>query len=145
MPQLNPYLSYDGNCAEAMKFYARVLDAKLEALISFAQMPQGSGPPTPPSHADRIMHAYLVGKDFSLMAGDMPPGMSYQGIRGVMMTLTYATAAEARRVFDGLAEGGGKIDMPMGETFWADAFGMLTDRFGTPWGINGGPRQPASK
>ena len=143
MPQLNPYLSYNGNCAEAMKFYARVLDAKLEALITFAQMPEGSGPRPPASHADRIMHAYLVGKDFSLMAGDVPPGMSYQGIQGVMMTLTYATAAEARRVFDALAEGGAKVDMPMGETFWADAFGMLTDRFGTPWGINGGPRQPA--
>lgn len=146
MPQLNAYLSYDGNCAEAMKFYARVLGARLEALITYAQAPQGSGqPPTPPSHADRIMHAYLVHPDFALMAGDMPPGMPYQGIHGVMMTLTYPTAAEARRVFDALAEGGGKINMPMGETFWADAFGMLTDRFGTPWGINGGSKPQASK
>ena len=137
MPQLNAYLSFDGNCAEAMKFYARVLDAKLEALISYAQMPCDQ--PPPPSHAERIMHAYLVHPDFSLMAGDTPPGIPYQGINGVMMTLTYPTAAESRSVFTALAEGG-KITMPLAETFWAESFGMVTDRFGTPWGINGGPK-----
>ena len=96
----------------------------------------------PPSPADgkRIMHAYLVHKDFSLMAGDTPPGVPYSGINGVMMTLTYPTAAEARRVFDALADGG-QVTMAPGETFWADLFGMLTDRYGTPWGINGGPRR----
>ena len=137
MPQLNAYLSYDGNCAEAMKYYARVLGAKVEALITYAQAP-GDQPP-PPSHANRIMHAYLVHKDFSLMAGDTPPGMPYQGINGAMMTLTYPSADEARRVFNALADGG-KVTMPLGETFWADTFGMVTDRFGTPWGVNGGPK-----
>lgn len=145
MPQLNAYLSYDGNCAEAMKFYARVLGAKVEALITYAETPAGGGPPVPASHAHRIMHAHLVHKDFSLMAGDVPPGMPYQGIQGAMMTLTYPTAAEARRVFDALCEGGGKVNMPIGETFWAEAFGMLTDRFGTPWGVNGGMKPPTSK
>ncbi|MGH8865818.1 MAG: VOC family protein [Burkholderiales bacterium] len=135
MPQLNPYLSFDGACAEAMKFYARVLDAKLEALITYAQAPMGE--PVPPSHADRIMHAYVVHKDFALMAGDTPPGVTYTGINGVMMTLTYPTAAEGQRVFAALAEGG-TINMPLGETFWAESFGMVIDGFGTPWGINGG-------
>ena len=43
------------------------------------------------------------------------------------------------RIFGALAEGG-SVQMPLGETFWAEAFGMVTDRFGTPWGINGGPK-----
>jgi PhnB protein len=137
MPQLNAYLSYDGNCAEAMNYYARVLGAKVETLITYRQAP-GDQPP-PPSHADRIMHAYLVHQDFSLMAGDMPPGMPYQGINGVMMTLTYPSAVDARRVFDALADGG-RVTMPLAETFWAESFGMVTDRFGTPWGVNGGPK-----
>jgi PhnB protein len=137
MPQLNAYLSYDGNCAEAMKFYAKVLGAKVEALITYAQMPGEQ--PAPPSHAGKIMHAYLVHPDFSLMAGDVPPGVRYEGINGVMMTLTYPTAAEGKRVFEALADGG-KITMPLVETFWADVFGMVTDRFGTPWGVNGGPK-----
>jgi PhnB protein len=135
MPQLNAYLAYDGTCAEVMKFYARVLDAKLEALITYGQMP-GEQPP-PAEHADRVMHAYLVHKDFSLMAGDTPPGMPYQGIQGVSMTLSYPTAAEGKRVFAALADGG-KVTMPLSETFWAESFGMLIDRFGTPWAVNGG-------
>ena len=138
MPQLNAYLSFDGNCTQAMKFYARVLDARLEALIPYGQAP--SGQPTPPSHADRIMHAHLVHPDFSLMAGDMPPGVPYEGVRGVMLALTYATAEEGRRVFAQLAEGG-KITMPLDETFWAESFGMVTDRFGMHWGVNGGPKE----
>jgi PhnB protein len=138
MPQLNAYLSFDGRCAEAMRFYERVIGGKLEALITYAQTPMGDHP-VPPSHAERIMHARLVHPDFTLMAGDAPPGVAYPGIHGVMMTLTYPTAAEAKRVFEALADGG-KVNMPLGETFWADAFGMAIDRFGTPWGVNGGMR-----
>jgi PhnB protein len=137
MPQLNAYLSFDGNCAEAMAFYARLFGARVEALIPFGQMPHGQ--PVPSEFADKIMHASLVHADFSLMAGDVPPGVAYAGVKGVMMALTYDTAAEARRVFDALAEGG-TVHMPLGETFWADAFGMCTDRFGTPWGVNGGSK-----
>jgi PhnB protein len=90
------------------------------------------------------MHAHLAHPDFSLMAGDTPPGVPHTGMHGIMLTLTYPTAEAARRVFGALAEGG-KINMPLGETFWADAFGMVVDRFGTPWGINGGmkPRPQA--
>jgi len=138
MPQLNAYLSFDGDCTEAMKYYARVLGAKLEALITYADVPGGDAP-LPPSHATRIMHACLVHPDYSLMAGDTPPGVPYKGVSGVMMTLTYPTAAEAGRVFEALAEGG-RVTMPLAETFWADIFGMVTDRFGTPWGINGGSK-----
>jgi PhnB protein len=137
MPQLNAFLSFDGHCAEAMKFYARVLGAKVEALITYAQAP--SDEPTPQEHADKIMHAYLVHPEFALMAGDTPPGMPHEGIKGVMLTLSYPGVDEARRVFDALAEGGA-VQMPLGETFWADVFGMVTDRYGTPWGINGGNR-----
>ena len=137
MPTLNAYLSFDGDCAAAMKFYERVLDAKLEALITYDEIP--SPQPMPPGAGDRIMHAYLVHKDFTLMAGDTPPGIPYAGIKGVMMTLTYPTAADAQRVFAALAEGG-TVTMPLGETFWADQFGMVTDRYGTPWGVNGGSK-----
>jgi PhnB protein len=138
MPKLNAYLSFNGNCTEAMKFYADVLDAHLEALITYGQIPCGDQP-MPAGHADKIMHAHLVHPDFELMAGDVPPGVTYQGINGAMMALTYPTAAEGRRVFERLAQGG-QITMPLGETFWAESFGMVTDRFGTPWGVNGGPK-----
>jgi PhnB protein len=134
MPQLNAYLSFDGQCVEAMKFYAEVLGGKLDALITYGDMP--SDQPCPAGHAGRIMHANLTHPDFVLMAGDAPPGVPFEGMKGVMMTLTYASADEAKRVFDQLAAGG-TVTMPLAETFWAEAFGMVTDRFGTGWGVNG--------
>lgn len=140
--QLCAYMSYDGDCADAMKFYAQVLGAKLEALITYGDMPGEM--PVPPEHANRVMHAYLVHPDFALMAGDAPPGVPFAGIQGCMLAITYPTVAEATRVFNALADGG-RVSMPLGETFWADTFGMVTDRFGTPWGVNGGPREMARK
>jgi PhnB protein len=137
MPQLNAYLSFDGQCVEAMTFYAEVLGGKLDALITYGDMPGDQ--PCPASHADRIMHASLTHSDFALMAGDTPPGVVFEGIKGVMMTLTYDSAAEARRVFDKLAAGG-TVTMPLAETFWAETFGMVTDRFGIAWGVNGGSK-----
>jgi PhnB protein len=76
------------------------------------------------------------------MAGDVPPGVPYAGVQGIMLALSYPTADEGRRIFAALAEGG-TVTMPPGETFWAESFGMVTDRFGTPWGVNGGMKPPA--
>ncbi|WP_382328329.1 VOC family protein [Hydrogenophaga sp. UC242_50] len=81
--QLSAYLSYNGNCAEAMQFYAKLFNAKLEALITYGEMPGGE--PVPPENAKLIMHAYLVHPDFALMAGDAPPGVPFAGIQGCMM------------------------------------------------------------
>ncbi|QHE87707.1 VOC family protein [Hydrogenophaga sp. BPS33] len=135
--QLCAYLSYNGNCAEAMQFYAKVLNAKLEALITYDQMPGDE--PVPPGMGNKVMHAYLVHPDFALMAGDAMPDTPFDGIKGAMMALTYPDVAQAERVFKALSEGG-KVSMPMEETFWAKTFGMVTDRFGTPWAVNGGPK-----
>ena len=74
--QLAAYLSFDGNCAEAMQFYAKLLDAKLEALMTYEEAQ--SAMPMPGADGQKIMHACLVHPEFALMAGDMPPGMTSQ-------------------------------------------------------------------
>lgn len=137
MPTIDAYLTFDGTCAEAMRFYEKALDAKLEMMMTNAQSPD----PTmcPPGHEDRILHASLAIDGRRLMASDSMPGQPYQGMHGFGLALAYPTVAEARKVFDTLATGG-RVDMPMQPTFWADAFGMVVDRYGTPWLINGGPR-----
>ncbi len=141
MPQLTAYLSFDGNCAEAMRFYAKVLGGELKTLLSYGASPMGEQ--CKPGDRDRIMHAYLEHPAFAIMGGDATSDMPYTGVQGVSMTLNYDTVAEARRVFDALSQGG-KVTMPMSETFWADAFGMFNDRFGVPWIVNGGMRPLAS-
>ncbi|HEY8022470.1 MAG TPA: VOC family protein [Thermoanaerobaculia bacterium] len=135
MPQLDTYLVFDGNCAEAMRFYERTLGGKLETLMTHAESPVAAQ--TPPGSADRIMHARLVLDGRVLMASDAMAGPSYEGMKGFSLALVYPTVAEAKKVFDALAEGG-EVRMPLEKTFWAESFGMLVDRFGTPWMVNGG-------
>jgi len=134
MHQLNTYLFFDGTCADAMRFYERTLGGKL-TLMTHAESPMAAQ--TPPGSADRIMHARLDFDGGMLMASDSMAGQTYEGMKGFSLSLIYPTAAEARRMFDTLAQGG-QVTMPMDKTFWAEAFGMLVDRFGTPWMVNGG-------
>ena len=134
MPSINAYLSFDGNCAEAMRFYERVLEGKLAALLKNSDTPAAEH--VPPGAGDRIMHAYLEFDGGSLMAGDAMPGMPYEGINGVAIALQYDDTAKAKNVFDALSAGG-TVTMPWSPTFWAEAFGMATDKYGTPWIVNG--------
>lgn len=135
MAVLDSYLFFNGNCAEAMRFYERTLGGKLD------MMKYSEGPPaqTPPGSADRIMHARLQLDGRSLMASDAPAGMTMPAMASFSLSLSYPTADEARRAYDALAAGG-QTTKPLEKTFFADAFGMLNDRFGTPWMVLGGVR-----
>jgi len=135
MPQFIPYLSFNGNCAEAVRFYERALGGKLEILMSGKDSPMAAQ--MPPESAHLILHARLVLPDGgTLFAGDAPAHLPYTGIKGVSITLNYPTVAEAQKAFAALAEGG-QVTMPMAPAFWAKTFGMLVDRYGTPWIVNG--------
>ena len=138
MADLTAYLIFDGTCAEAMRFYERALGGKLEVLMTHKDSPIAEH--TPPGSADRILHARLVSDGLVLMASDTLPGQPYEGMKGFAVSVIYPTAREARKVFDALAQGG-QVNMPFDRTFWADGFGGVTDRYGTPWMINGGPQQ----
>ncbi len=138
MHQFEPYLNFDGTCADAMRFYEKTLGGKLN-LMTFKGSPMAGQ--VPPEAQDRVMHARLELDGCALMASDTMPGMKYQGIHGVGVSLSFKDAAQAKRVFDALAEGG-KVTMPLQKTFWVESFGMVTDRFGTPWMINGGAAAP---
>ena len=141
---LTPYLSFDGKTREAFKFYADALGATIQTMMSYADMPasavpnQGCGDAARPS-GDGIMHACLaLPGGAMLFAGDTPPGMPFDGIKGVMLALQYDTVAQAQTVFKTLSSGG-QVTMPMAPAFWAECFGMLMDRFGISWAVNGAP------
>ena len=136
MPEVETYLSFNGNCAEAMRFYERTLGGKIEMMMTHGESPMAEQ--VPPASRDRIMHSRLVVDGHALMASDMNAGDRYEEMKGFYVSLIYGTVKDAQKVFDALAKGG-RVVMPLGKTFWADAFGMLVDRFGTPWMINGGP------
>ncbi|MBI3367915.1 MAG: VOC family protein [Burkholderiales bacterium] len=130
MPTLDAYLTFDGTCAEAMRFYERTLGGKMVMMMTNAESPMADQ--CAPGTGDRILHAALDIDGRILMASDAMSGQPYGGIKGVTLSLSYASEAEARRVFDAMAAGG-QVTMPMQKTFWSEAFGMLVDRFGVAW------------
>jgi PhnB protein len=135
MSPIHAYLSFDGNAAEAMRFYEKTLGGTMQMMMTMGEAPGAEQ--FPPGAEKCIMHASLAYGDGMLMASDTMPGQAYEGMKGFGVALTIETVAEARRVFDAFADGG-TVTMPFEKIFWVEGFGMVTDRFGTPWLINGG-------
>jgi PhnB protein len=127
----HPYLMFGGNCREAFTRYQEIFGGEL-VLLSMSDMP--SDQPVPADQADLIMHAALRIDGHLLMASDDPSG-NFHGVQGIHVNYTVADIAEAERVFEALADGG-KVTMPLAETFWSPRFGMCVDRFGTPWMVD---------
>ena len=129
---LSPYLSFNGQCEAAFRFYEKVLGGKITAMLPHEGTPAAEH--VPPEWRNKIMHAHMVVDGQVLMGADTPPD-HYKQPRGFSITAGIPDAKEAERVFQALAEGG-KVTMPIAETFWAERFGMLVDRFGIPWMVN---------
>jgi len=130
--KLSPYLSFNDECEVAFKFYEQCLDGKIDAMMTYGNSPMAEQ--TPPEKLDKIMHASLTVGDTVLMGSDAPPNY-FEKPQGFSVSLVLTDPDEAERVFNALAENG-TVQMPIQETFWAARFGMLVDRFGTPWMIN---------
>jgi PhnB protein len=141
LPKLDPYLFFDGNCAEAMQFYQRTIGGRIEAMLTYGDSPEPGHCPV--GSDQRIMHACIDLGGQLLMASDCPEGQPYEGMKNVALSLNYPGVDEAKAIFEALSEGG-KVIMPLGPTFWAEIFGMLTDRYGTSWMIGGGTKPAAA-
>lgn len=126
------YLGFDGTCEQAFKFYERILRGKILMMVRNADAPPGT--PISPGTENRIMHARLEAGGRLLMGGDAPSERKVKP-QGFSVSIMVDDVAEAERIFRELSKGG-TVNMPIGETFWARRFGMLTDKFGTPWMIN---------
>lgn len=140
--QFTPYLNFNGNCAEAFAFYVDLFKGTIVHQSSFGEMPPNpQGPPIPPEGRDHVMHVHLQVGEQALMGSDALPGAAdacaggYARPQGLWVSIGADSVAEGRRIFDALAAGG-QVAMPFGRTFWSPGFGMVTDRFGTPWMVN---------
>ena len=128
------HLSFDGQCEAAFKHYEKVLGGKILMMARYADAPANAGVPQATETANRIMHARLQVGDRLLMGGDAPPQFASKP-QGFCVSVQVDDPAEAERIFRELGEGG-VVQMPIGETFWARRFGVLIDKFGTPWMVN---------
>jgi PhnB protein len=130
--QLNPYLTFNGQCEAAFRFYERCLGGKIVAMMPHEGTPAAEH--VPAEWRNKILHARLIVGDQAVMGSDAPPGR-YEEPKGFSVSVQIKVPAEAERIFHALAENG-KVQMPIQQTFWAARFGMLKDQFGIPWMIN---------
>ena len=130
--EFNPYLSFDGNCAEAMEAYAEILGGEVTMITRFKESPMAGD--VSEEHRDKVMHAQIETGSGTLMGSDNVWG-DYKPPHGIWISVQIEDVGEAKRVFDALSEGG-NITMKFEETFWAAGFGMAIDRFGIPWLVN---------
>ena len=130
---MEAYLSFNGNAADALAFYAKSLGGKILFSMTFGESPMGDE--TPADYKNKIMHATLEARGKQIMASDLPPGMAFDGYKGFSLSVQAKDVKEGEQLFKALSEGG-KVTMPYAATFWSPGFGMLEDKFGVPWMVN---------
>lgn len=125
---LTPYIMFNGNCEEALNFYAKALDGKITDMNRFGEAPESMG-----ADAQKVMHANFVAGAIHLMASDGNEADATGNM--VQLSLNFTDVAEEEKVFAALSEGA-QVTMPLQDTFWGARFGMLTDKFGIRWMFN---------
>ena len=129
---IDPYLFFNGRCEEAINFYKSALGATDVNIMRYKESPEPPPPGmVPPGSENKVMHSSFKVGDATVMAsdGDCSGKLDFKGIS---LSLTARNDADAERLFAALANGG-KVQMPIGKTFFASRFGMVADKFGVPW------------
>jgi PhnB protein len=128
--QVQPYLFFDGRCEEAIEYYRKALDARVEMLMRYKESPEK---PLPGHEVpgDKVMHAALRIGDTQVLASDGFAGGKPK-FEGFSLAISARDDAHAKRLFGALADGG-KVTQPLVKTFFASSFGMVSDQFGVHW------------
>lgn len=129
-----PYLSFNGNCEAAFRFYERCLGAQVGELFRYGGSPMADSVPS--GWSDKVMHGCVTIGAMKIMGADVAAA-AYDPPKGFTLSIQIQDTREAERVFRELSDDGAVV-MPLARTFWAARFGMLVDRFGVPWQINCG-------
>ena len=133
--QIEAYLTFNGNCEEALNFYAQALGGKAVDLMRYEGSPMDNKE-LPAGWKNKVMHSNFEAEGARFMASDAMPGSPAPQYGGFSMSVyIQKDKARAQKVFDALAKGG-KVTMPFAPPFWGGTFGMLTDKFGVPWMVS---------
>lgn len=136
MAQINPYLTFNGTCEEAFNFYKSVFGGAFKEFSRFKEIPASEDYKIPEGWEERIMHLSLpISKETILMGSDTNPMMGGKDEAKISLSVNTESKDEADRIFKGLATGG-KITMPIANTFWGSYFGMLIDKYQNIWMVS---------
>ena len=127
---VQPYLNFNGNCEEAINFYKDALGGEILFMQRYGESPMAGM-----SGDNKVMHCTLKIGDTHIMASDNPENMPATAGSNISLAIGLNDVDRAQAMFNNLADGG-NVTMPLNKTFWAEAFGMLTDKFGINWMVN---------
>ncbi len=129
MTQIFPYLTFNGNCREAMSFYQSCLGGKLN-FLTIGGSPLAQQMPEPMKNS--ILHSSLVHRAIVMQGSDMVPESGITKGNSVSLSMNASSEAEVRLLYEKLSEGGHR-DHELEHTFLGALFGDLTDKFGNHW------------
>lgn len=133
--KLIPYLVMNGNAKEAIDFYEKALDAQALGIVTFGDMPANPDfPPLPEEAKGRIAHALLKVGETELMLSDTFPGQPHQTGNQVTICISVSNTEQSKRIYESL-QPGGQVSMPLQETHFSPAYGILSDKFGVTFQI----------
>ena len=132
---LNVYIRFNGNCREAIEFYADVFNTKLEQIATFGQMPENPEYPLPEKAKNLIMHTYLEICDTKIMFSDIFPDTPYTVGDNITLAIMTSTVKTTKEYFKKLKLGGTVI-MDLQKTDWSKCYGSVMDKFGVIWQLN---------
>jgi PhnB protein len=131
----SPYINFDGNCREALEFYAKVFGSEASDIMTYGQMPPDPSFPIPEKDKEHVMHSTMPIFGCNIMFCDVPSDMPLTKGDNINPTLSSDDKAEIQRVFAALADGG-EVLMPLENTFWSELYGMVQDKYGIIWQLS---------
>ncbi|OPX42954.1 hypothetical protein CLHUN_30980 [Ruminiclostridium hungatei] len=132
---LQVYINFNGNCREAVEFYAEVFKAEKQKIMLMGDTPANPDFPIPEDAKKLVLHTFLDIKGGTVMFSDVMPGMDFKTGNNISLTVLSDDAEEVRSMFDKLSQGG-TVQMELQETFWSKCYGFVIDRFGVGWQLS---------
>jgi len=129
------YLNFNGNCREAVEFYADVFGTEKPQIMTFGETPPSPDFQLPEEAKDLVMHTRLNIDGSNVMFSDVFPGMPFVAGNNITLALVNNNMDEIKSTFNKLKVGG-TVDMELQETFWSKLYGQVTDKFGIIWQFN---------
>ena len=128
------FFHFDGNCREAVEFYAQVFQTEVRNLMTYGETPADPNHSLAEADKNRIVYAGILVDNMTVMFSDVPTGAGYKAGNNISPTISYHNHDEVRRVFTELSAGG-EVYFDLAPTFFSELFGMVTDKFGVHWQI----------
>lgn len=129
------YINFNGNCREAVEFYAGVFGTEKPKIMLYGDMPSDNAPPLPEATKNLVMHTEIKVMGSTIMFSDVPPDMPFIAGNNISLVLSSDDMDEIKSIFNQLKEGG-NVTMDLQETFWSKSYGFVVDRFGIGWQLS---------